>query len=140
MPFHLAPDLRRFRRLTMGCPVVMGRKTFDSLPGGALPGRRNIVVTRNAALRPEGAETAPSLRQALEMAAGAERVFVIGGGEIYRQALEMAHAIELTEIDADAPGADTFFPETDGWHVAEDVEWGIDPKSGLRYRFVRLER
>jgi len=113
MPWQLKADLAHFRRTTMGCPVVMGRKTWDSLPPTfrPLPGRRNLVVTRNPAWRAEGAEAALSLDEALARVDGADRVFVIGGGELYAQALPRADELVLTEIDADFD-ADTFLP---GW-------------------------
>lgn len=144
IPFHIGPDLKRFKALTMGKPVVMGRKTFESLPGGALPGRRNIVVTRHADYQPEGAETAPTLEGALAMAAGAgvEEIMVIGGGEIYAQALPLANRIYLTEVEAHYPDADTFFPWVDfsEWTTEEVSEPFHDERSGLDYRFVILRR
>lgn len=146
--YHIREDMRHFRRLTMGHPVVMGRKTFESLPGGALPGRRNVVVTRNAAFVAEDVEAFPSLEDALARLsadfgqdAGAE-VFVIGGGEIYRQAMPLADRLYLTEIDAAADDADTFFPpvEPERWHTDEATEWSVDERSGVRYRMVCLSR
>lgn len=114
MPWELKADLAHFRRSTMGCPVVMGRRTWDSLPPRfkPLPGRRNLVVTRNRDWRAEGAEAAASLDDALARLADAPRVFVIGGGELYAQALPRADLLVLTEIDADFP-ADTYFPAWD---------------------------
>lgn len=109
MLFHLRADLRRFKALTMGCPVIMGRKTFDSLPGGALPGRRNIVITRNDSWNAPGAEHAASLDEALAMA-GDGKVFVIGGAQIYAQAMPLADVLDLTVIDAEGTAPDTFFP------------------------------
>lgn len=107
-------DQRHFRQATMGWPVVMGRKTWDSLPTRfkPLPGRRNIVVTRSPAWQAPGAERAGGLDEALRLAQGAERVFVMGGGELYRLALPRADTLLLTEVDADLPG-DTFFPAWD---------------------------
>ncbi len=114
MPWRLPADLAHFRRTTLGCPVVMGRKTWDSLAPRfrPLPGRRNIVVTRNAAWRAEGAEPAASLGEALQRLAAAPRVFVIGGGELYAQALPRADLLVLTEVDGEFE-ADTFFPAWD---------------------------
>lgn len=141
MPFHIGADLRRFKALTMGHPMVMGRKTFESLPGGALPGRRNIVVTRNAAFCAPGAERASSLAEALEMCGSCGEVMVIGGGEIYRQAMPMARRLLLTEIDAEVPGAEVFFPDKGaGWKVVEKSEPAVDPRSGASYRFVTYTR
>ena len=105
--YHISDDLKRFKALTMGCPIIMGRRTFESFPKGALPGRRNIVVTRNPDYSAPGIETAPSLDEAVSMCAGVGKVYIIGGGEIYRQAIPMADRIELTLIDALHPEADT---------------------------------
>ena len=101
--YHISDDLKRFKSLTMGHPIIMGRKTFESFPKGALPGRRNIVVTRNISYTAPGIETASSVDDAVKMCEGAERAFIIGGGEIYRQALPVADCIELTLIDAERP-------------------------------------
>lgn len=138
MPFHISADLKRFKRLTMGHPLVMGRRTFESLPGGALPGRRNIVITRNASFAAEGAERAASLDQALDMCAGADRIMIIGGGQVYSDAIPLASSMHLTHIHADAPGADTFFPTVDPseWEVTETSEAATDPRSGAEYHFV----
>jgi dihydrofolate reductase len=105
---RLPEDLRHFKRVTLGSPIVMGRKTWDSI-GRPLPGRRNIVITRDAAWKAEGADRAGSLESALAMASPAAKVYVIGGAEIYRLALPLADELVLTEIDADYD-ADTFFP------------------------------
>ena len=118
MPWHIPADLRRFKSLTMGqnglgWPMVMGRKTFDSLPG-VLPGRRHIVLTRDKAWAAEGAEAAHGLDEALALA-NAPHIAVIGGAEIYAQALALASRIELTEIRADFPGDTTMPPLGKGW-------------------------
>ncbi len=107
MPWHLPADFRRVKSLTMGKPLVMGRKTFESLPG-ILPGRRHIVITRDPEWQAEGAEVAHSLDQALHRA-NAPHIVIFGGAEIYAQALPRAHRIELTEIHAEIPG-DTHMP------------------------------
>jgi dihydrofolate reductase len=109
---RLPDDLPRFKRITMGAPIVMGRKTWASI-GRALPGRRNIVVTRDPGFRAEGAEVASSLDDALEQAASAGKVYVIGGAQIYALALPIADVLLLTEIDAEFT-ADTFFPPGTG--------------------------
>lgn len=109
LPWRLPADLRRFKAMTIGKPMIMGRKTFDSFPA-PLPGRRHIVLTRDPAWSAEGAEVAHSVEQALALAGGGE-VAVIGGAEIYGLFRELAHRIELTEIHADYPG-DTEMPET----------------------------
>lgn len=118
MPWHIPADLRRFKSLTMGqnglgCPMVMGRKTFDSLPG-LLPGRRHIVLTRDPAWQAEGAEVAHSLEDALGQA-NASHIAVIGGAEIYALALPLAARLELTEIKAEFPGDAHMPPLGDGW-------------------------
>lgn len=102
MPWHIPADLRRFKRLTMGCPMIMGRKTFDSLPA-LLDGRRHIVLTRDTGWQEEGAEAAHSVDAAL-MLANAPHVMVIGGAEIYRLFLPLADRIELTEVDLEPAG------------------------------------
>lgn len=141
MPFHISADLRRFKQITMGKPLVMGRRTFESLPGGALPGRRNIVVTRNAAFAADGAERAASLEEALRMCDGAPEVMILGGGEIYRQAMPLATRLELTAIDADVPDADVHFPPVgEEWAVTDQSDSATDPRSGASYRFLTLHR
>ena len=108
MLWRVPEDFAHFKRTTMGHPIVMGRKTWESI-GRPLPGRRNVVVTRNADYRAEGAEVVPSLEEAFRTLADTDTVFVIGGGEIYRQALPSADVVWLTKIDADFEG-DTTFP------------------------------
>ena len=139
--FHLSPDLKRFKQLTSGHTVIMGRKTFESLPKGALPNRRNIVVSRSADRTFEGAERAVSVADAIRMASEADEseAFIIGGGQIYAQALPMADRLELTYVEAEA---DTFFPEVDPSQWEETASDGphLDPKSGLTYVFVCLSR
>lgn len=140
--YHISADLKRFKALTMGCPVIMGRKTFESFPKGPLPGRRNIIVTRNRGYFHEGAETAPSLEDAISSCQDAEKVFIIGGGEIYRRAIEIADILEITEILAEIADADTFFPTVNPaeWETAETSEKMTDPCSGVEYRFLTLKR
>lgn len=144
MPFRLKADLKRFKELTMGHPIVMGRKTFESLPG-ALPGRTNIVITSRDDYHPTGTITAPTLEKAIKLASeteGGDDVMIIGGGQVYRQALPMADRIELTEVDAVYPDADTHFPQIERkeWSLKELSEWHTDPSSGLRFRYITLKR
>lgn len=117
LPWHIPADLKRFKSLTMHKPMVMGRRTFESLPG-VLPGRRHIVLTRDPAYRAAGAEIAASLDEAFELAfalADTPEIAVIGGGQIYTAALPRATRLELTEVHAAIEG-DTHFPERgDGW-------------------------
>ncbi len=118
MPWHISADFRRVKSLTMGKPLVMGRKTFDSLPG-LLPGRRHIVITRDPDWAAEGAERAGSLAEALKLA-NAPHIVIFGGAQIYAEALPLAHRIELTEVHA-APAGDTRFPAFDHNQWTETV-------------------
>jgi dihydrofolate reductase len=129
---RISADLRRFKALTMGHPMVMGRKTFDSM-GRPLPGRRSIVITRDSGWRRDGVEVVHSTDAAFD-AAGPGPVFVVGGGEIYAQTLARADVLELTEVDADLDG-DVYFPAFDrtAW-----TEVAREPGDG--YDFVRYER
>jgi dihydrofolate reductase len=115
LPWHLPEDLRRFKRITMGHPIVMGRRTWDSI-GRPLPGRRNIVVSRNPDWSAPGCETAASLQQALSMCEGAAEVFVIGGAQFFEAALPLAGRLFITQIDAHFEG-DVCCPPLDlsGW-------------------------
>lgn len=131
-------DLRRLKAITIGHPVVMGRKTWQSI-GRPLPGRRNIVVTRDAGLRLEGAETAASLDDALALAGDVPIVHVLGGAELYRLAMPLADVLELTEIDAEFP-ADTFFPAWDRSRFAQVAREAHTTAEGLRYAFVTYKR
>jgi dihydrofolate reductase len=135
---HLPDDLPRFKRLTMGCPIIMGRKTWESI-GRPLPGRRNIVVTRDPQWHSSGAQAAPSMPAALELASDAPKVFVIGGAQIYAQALPMADELHLTEIDAEFD-ADAYFPD---WRRADFEEVAREPQrdaAGLKFSFVTYQR
>jgi dihydrofolate reductase len=143
LPWRLPADLQHLRRVTMGCPVVMGRKTWDSLPPRfrPLPGRRNIVVTRQAQWRADGAEAVPSLEAALGRVADAAKVFVIGGAELYRAALPRADELVLTEIAREFDG-DAHFPDWDRAQfreVSRDVH-RADPPDGFTFAFVTYER
>ncbi len=134
-------DQRHFRAATLGCPVIMGRKTWDSLPARfrPLPGRRNLVVTRQSGWQAPGAEPAASLPAALALAADAPRVFVIGGGELYRQALPLAQELLLTEVDADLDG-DTFFPPWDRSHFSVEPAEAHATAAGVPFRITRYRR
>lgn len=135
-------DQKHFRRVTMGCPVIMGRKTWDSVPERfrPLPGRRNVVITRQPGWHASGAERAASLDAALALVADADKVFVIGGGELYVLALPHADELVLTEIDATFEDAHTFFPAVDR---ARFVESSREPRvaaDGTHYAFVTYRR
>lgn len=137
MPWHLPADFRRVKTLTMGKPLVMGRKTFESLPG-VLPGRRHIVITRDSGWQAEGAEVAHSLDAALALA-NAPHIVIFGGAEIYAQALPHASRIELTEIHAEIPGDTVMPPLGEGWRETFREE---HPAEGERpaFAFVTLLR
>jgi dihydrofolate reductase len=139
LPWHLPADLKRFKALTMGSVMVMGRKTFDSLPG-LLPGRRHVVLTRDRDWSAEGAEIARSVEEALELARR-ERVSVIGGAEIFDLFLPLADRIELTEVLENVPG-DTIMADprvAGGWReTADEAQPAADGRPP--FRFVTLDR
>jgi dihydrofolate reductase len=138
LPWHLPEDLKHFKALTLGHPVIMGRRTWESL-GRSLPGRENIVVTRTAGYVAAGASVAASLDAALALCAGEPLVFVIGGAELYAAALPLAAGLVLTEIQRDFEG-DTRFPAFDrrAWRETQrKPQTGAD---GLRFDFVLYER
>jgi dihydrofolate reductase len=143
MPWRLSSDMRRFKSGTMGKPLVMGRKTWESFPRRPLPGRPNIVISRDPAYRAEGGEAVTSLRDALTLAeargrcmAGADEICIIGGGEIYRQAIGVADRLRITHVQA-SPAGDTRFPHIDLaiWKIvtAEDVPAGQKDSHPTRY-------
>ncbi|HWA69141.1 MAG TPA: dihydrofolate reductase [Rhizomicrobium sp.] len=136
IPWHISDDLKRFKALTLGHTVVMGRKTWDSLPRKPLPGRANVVVTRQPGWRCEGAVTVGSVGQAVEGTSGP--VFVIGGGEIYAVALPHATRIELTEVHGQFEGDARFEFDRDGW-TETAREDHVTPE-GLAYSYVTLTR
>lgn len=141
LPWHLPEDLRRFRELTTGHAVVMGRKTWDSLPERfrPLPGRRNVVVTRDPSWSAAGAERAGSLEEALRLLATEPRVFVIGGAEVFARALPLADELYLTELDLEVEG-DTVFPS---WDRGAFVETSREPGTsagGVPFAFVAYRR
>ncbi len=140
LPWHLSADLKRFRALTMGHPVVMGRKTYASI-GRPLPGRRNLVITRNRGLGAPGCEVVHSLDEAIAACRGAGEVFVIGGAELYREALPRAQRLEFTEIHAEFEG-DAAFPEISRGQWRETGREIHSGEAGVpfRYDFVRYER
>lgn len=140
MPWHLSEDLRHFKELTTGHPVIMGRATWLSIPRRPLPGRRNIVLTRSEDFEPGGAERAASLAEALDMCPPPEVPFVIGGGSVYKESMSLTTRLYVTRIDADFPDADTYFPEIkeSEWILTERSETMIS-KTGLSYRFETYE-
>ena len=139
--WRLPEDMARFKALTLGHPVVMGRKTWDSLPAKfrPLPGRRNLVLSRDSGLQLEGAEVFGSLSDALAACVDAPQVFVIGGAQIYAEALPMADRLELTEIDATFE-ADAFFPAWDRSAFTETFRETKASPLGWRFDFVTYEK
>ncbi|WP_353645915.1 dihydrofolate reductase [Mesorhizobium sp. WSM2239] len=148
LPWRLSSDLKRFKADTMGKPIVMGRKTWESFPKRPLPGRLNIVVTRDPTFRAEGAETVHSLDEAIALArargrcmAGADEICVIGGGEIYRQALPLADRLHVTHVLAEVEG-DTRFPDIDSdvWQAVRVVDVPAGEKDSHATRYTVYER
>ena len=140
MPWRLPADLAHFKRTTLGRPVIMGRRTWESI-GRPLPGRRNIVVTRNTGFPAAGAEIVGSLDAAWHAAADADEVFVIGGGQLYAEAMPAADRIYVTEIGENFEG-DTHFPDIDPaeWTQTLLGEHAPDERNAHRLRFLLLER
>ncbi len=136
--FRISDDLKRFKALTSGHPIIMGRKTFDSI-GKPLPNRTNIVITRQD-LKQEGIIFVSSIEEALEKARAIdENIFIIGGAEIYAQALPFANRLELTIVNSDTP-ADAFFPEYGDFSKTIFEEGRVDKNTGIQYRWLTLSR
>ena len=137
MPWHVPEDLAHFKEITLTAPVVMGRKTWDSLPERfrPLPGRENIVITRKQDWEAEGARRAPDLPTAVR---GLERVWIIGGAEIFAQVIGEADRLEVTELDLEVAG-DAYAPSKDGWRLVDEGGWQTS-RTGIRYRFLGYER
>jgi dihydrofolate reductase len=138
---RISEDLKFFKRTTLGSPVIMGRKTWDSI-GRPLPGRRNIVITRNPEWKAEGAERAASVQDAMAKVQDAAKVFVIGGGEIYAQTIDRADRLWLTEVDAALARADAWFPEFDRarWRETRREHHAADARHAFAFDFVLWER
>ncbi|MBO4658484.1 MAG: dihydrofolate reductase [Prevotella sp.] len=137
--YWLPDDLRRFRQLTTGNTIIMGRKTYESLPKGALPHRRNIVLSRSEKTF-EGCERYGSLKEAIAHCAPDEDVYVIGGASVYREALAIADRLCLTEVHDTPEHADTFFPSYEGWHEVWREEHAADERHEKPFAFVDYER
>lgn len=141
MPWHMPADLAHFKKVTMGKPVIMGRKTYESI-GRPLPGRKNIVITRDLNWQADGVEVANSPELAMELVADVEEVMVIGGGNIYQQFLTKASSLYLTFIDLDVEG-DTKFPDwqsVGAWLEVDCQAHKADEKNAHSYQFVTLEK
>ena len=137
--YWLPNDLKRFKALTTGHTIIMGRNTFLSLPKGALPNRRNIVLSRTQKDFP-GCDTYPSLKDALAHCTPEDDIYIIGGASVYRQAMTVADRLCLTEIDDMPKKADTFFPDYSDWHEVWREEHDKDERHDYRYAFVDYER
>ena len=137
--YWLPNDLKRFKALTTGHTIVMGRNTFDSLPKGALPNRRNVVLSRSVKSLP-GCEVFPSLDEALKSCKADEDIYIIGGARVYKQAMAVADRLCLTEIDDTPKDADAFFPDYSEWKEVSREAPDIDEKHACRYAFVDYVR
>lgn len=140
MPWHLAADLQRFKQTTMGSPIMMGRKTFDAI-GRPLPGRENLIISRNADFQQPNCRVFTSIESGLDYASCADELFVIGGATLYEALLPAAHYLYLTLINRSFEG-DTYFPEIDyrGWRELSREDVNDDPHVDFTYSFLKLER
>lgn len=140
LPWRLSADLKHFKAITMGKPIVMGRKTYESI-GRPLPGRKNIVMTRSSNFVAEGCTVVNSLDEAMQEAGNAEEIMIMGGAGLYEQMLEHASRLYLTEVHAEVEG-DVYFPELDRgeWKELERDAHSADEKNELDYSFVVLDR
>jgi dihydrofolate reductase len=141
LPWHVSSDLKLFKKITMGKPVIMGRRTWESLPKQPLPGRRNIVITRNPSYAAEGADVAGSIHEALAMCEGEPEVSIIGGGQVYAQAMDRTDRIYLTRIHLTVDG-DTFLPELpeSEWQEVERREFQKGERDDAAFTLVVLDR
>lgn len=137
MPWRLSADLKRFKQITMGYPLIMGRRTFESLPGGALPGRMNVVISGNEAFRPEGVHVVRSPEEALVLCRSFDTVFIIGGGQLYRHFLETADLLYITTIEH-IYEADTWFPPFDAEQYCIIAEERVDNDGKFPYPYTFL--
>ncbi len=141
LPWHVSSDLKLFKEITMGKPVIMGRRTWESLPKQPLPGRRNIVITRNPDYAADGADVAGSIHEALAMCEGEPEVSIIGGGQVYEQAMDRTDRIYLTRIHLTVDG-DTFLPELpeNEWQEVERREFEKGERDDAAFTLVVLDR
>lgn len=141
LPWKLPKDLARFKKITTGHPIIVGRKTFESFGGKPLPNRKNIIISRNPEYKVDGADVVHSLQDAISICNGEQEVFICGGAEIYRQAIPIAHRMHLTIIHADIKG-DTYFPgyDSDEWREVEFIELAADNKHAHSFSWLILER
>jgi len=137
--YWLPNDLKRFKALTTGHTIIMGRNTYLSLPKGALPNRRNVVLSTTVSSLP-GCDVYPSLDEALKSCTPDEQVYIIGGARVYEQALPLADCLCLTEVDDTPAEADAFFPDYSSWHVDSREEHEKDERHAFAYAFVDYVR
>ncbi|MGN7976706.1 dihydrofolate reductase [Microbacterium sp. 22195] len=137
MPWHVPEDLAHFKEITLGDPVIMGRRTWESLPERfrPLPGRENIVITRQQDWAAEGVRRAADIDEAVR---GLDRMWFIGGSDIFRQVIGHADRLEVTELELKVDG-DAFAPSREGWRLVDEGEWETS-RTGIRYRFLGYER
>lgn len=145
IPWHISEDFKYFKKVTKGHTVIMGKGTWRSLGGKCLKDRRNMVISHSPASDADtaaGAEFYKSLTEAIQAASGDGEIFIIGGGSLYRQAMNLAESLYITEIYTSIPDADTFFPEIDKseWNIASRGELLYDEESNLNFRFLKYER
>jgi len=141
LPWHVSSDLKLFKEITLGKPVIMGRRTWESLPRQPLPGRRNIVITRQTDLVAEGAELVHSVDEALAVCAGEADVSIIGGGQVYAEAMSRTDRIYLTRIHLDVDG-DTFLPELKAseWHEVERRRFARGERDDAEFTLIVMDR
>jgi len=140
LPWRLPADLQHFKQITMGKPMIMGRKTWESLPG-LLPGRPHIVVTRNPDFSAEGAKVVHSLEEGFDAACHAEEIMIVGGANLYAQTLSHAHRMYLTQIEAEVEGDARFPPyDTDEWRETAREAHRADENNPYDYQFITLEK
>ena len=139
---HMPADLKHFKQITMGHSIVMGRRTFESFPKGALPGRQNIVITRNPHFHAPDVTVAHSVKQAIKAAEMPGNVFIIGGAQIYKETFNMVETLYLTRMEADFPDADAFFPDInpDEWETLEEERHEADDRNPYPFTFITLHR
>lgn len=139
---HLSSDLKHFKEITMGHSIIMGRKTFESFPKGALPGRQNIVITRNLNFAPEGVTVVHSIDEALTAVTMPGDAFIIGGEQIYRATFDFINTLYLTVIDHKFEGVDAYFPRIDmrSWTIDGQEEHPADDRNPFPYIFMTLHR
>ena len=141
IPWYCPADLQHFKRTTMGAPVVMGRKTYESLKIQPLPGRRNIIISRNPDYQAAGCDIFSSIEAAMEQLAAVDKVFIIGGAELYKQMLPKAQELYVTQVDVAVTG-DRYFPEISGqeWQLQSESDFDADEKNPHAMRFQYYQR